>query len=216
MRVLITPQFNAAMLRLTKTSQQEVGQLFTLTSTLTREQLVDSPLFTKLEGGTGDIYTLRSRSTRVFCTFDENGDVLFLDVREIRYPSIETPTPQEGEVTLFGRNGDPKVYIAKDEDNTIYSFHGRPLAYIDENDNIYGFNGKHLGWFEEGIVWDHRGKRVGFTSDKCPSPTRFEPFKGFKRFKPFKNFKAFAPNKPIKGLAVSSEDLLAFLEAGAK
>lgn len=215
MRVLITPQFNAAMLQLSKPSQQEVAQLYTVAFAMTKEQLIDSPLLTRLESGTGDLYTLRTRSTRVFCSFDSADDLLFLDVREVKFPSIETPAPQESETTLFGPNGDPKVYIAKDEENTIYSFDGRPLAYLD-GENIYGFNGRHLGWLEDGIVWDHKGLRVGFTSSKCPAFTKFEPFQGFKRFKPFKSFKTFAPFKPFKTFSTSNADLLTFLEAGEK
>lgn len=208
MRVLITPQFNASMLNLGKNAQQEISQLFALASSMSLEQLIDLPIFTKLESGNGDMYTLRTRSTRVFCTFDSADDLLFLDAKEVRYPSIEAPTPQDSEITLFGPKGDPKAYIATDEENTIYSFDGRPLAYLDQ-DNIYGFNGHHLGWFEDGIVWDHKGLRTGFTSSTCPAFTKFEPFKGFKRFKPFKNFKRFAPFKPFKSLSQSKTDMLA-------
>ena len=215
MRVLITPQFNAAMLQIGKNAQHEVSQLFALASSMSREQLIDSPLLTKLEAGGGDVYTLRTRSTRVFCTFDSAEDLLFLDVKEVKYPSIETPPAQESEITLFGSKGDPKAYIARDEDNTIYAFDGRPLAYLD-GENIYGFNGQHLGWFEDGIVWDHKGLRIGFTSSKCPAFTKFEPFKGFKRFKPFKSFKRFAPFKPFKSFSTSNVDLLTFLEAGKR
>ncbi len=214
MRVLITPQFNAAMLRLPAPSQKEASQLYAIASALTREQLVESPLLTKLETSRGDIFTLRSKSARVFCSFDGTGDVLFLDVNEVKNLYHEKPTTQEKETALFGRNGDPKVYIANNENKTIYSFSGVPLAYIDDKKNIYGFNGKHLGWFEDGIVWDHQGQRVGFTSKTCPTFTKFEPFKGFKNFKPFKGFKQFAPFKPIKTHSDSKNDLLTFLEEG--
>lgn len=214
MRVLITPQFNAAMLNIGKSAQQEISQLFALVSAMSQEQLINSPILTKLESGGGNIYTLRTRSTRVFCSFDSADDLLFLDAKEVKYPSIESQ-PQESEITLFGSKGDPKAYIAKDEENTIYSFDGRPLAYLD-GENIYGFNGRHLGWFEDGIVWDHKGLRVGFTSSKCPAFTKFEPFKGFKRFKPFKAFKQFAPFKPFKSYSSSNSDLLTFLEAGER
>lgn len=213
MKVLITPQFNRGMLALSKDARTEVSRLFSLVSATSREQLVKSPLLTKLERGKEDIYTLRTRSVRVFCAFDLAGDLLFLDVSEARSPSAAGKGPNE--ITLFGPHGEPKAYVATSDDNTIYSFHGRPLAYVDENSNVYGFNGRHLGWFEDGIIWDHRGLKVGFTSSACPAFTRFEPFKGFKQFKPFKAFKAFAPFKPFKSLSNSSTDLLTFLEEGA-
>ena len=213
MRVLITPQFNRAMLSLSTDARTEASRLFALVSAISKEQLIKSPLLTKLERGKEDIYTLRTQSVRVFCAFDPAGDLLFLDVSEARSPSASEIGPDE--ITLFGRHGEPKAYIATNDENTIYAYDGRPLAYVDENSNVYGFNGQHLGWFEGDIVWDHRGRRIGFTSKACPAFTRFEPFKGFKRFKPFKRLTRIAPFKPLKSLSSSPDDLLVFLEDGA-
>lgn len=102
------------------------------------------------------------------------------------------------QATLFDANGAPAAYIDHADENTIYSFEGEPLAYLD-GDNVYGFNGKHIGWYEEGILWDHSGARAGYTKNTSPVFTQFEPFKSFKQFKPFKAFKEFAPFKPFKG-----------------
>lgn len=215
MRVLVTPQFNTSMRRLNPQAQKEAARLFTMASTLSRDQLTQSPLLTKLNTGE-QLYTLRGQTVRVFCTFNARNDLLFLDVGEAEVPPVAPSTPLKREVTLFGRSGDPQVYISVPEENTIYSFDGMPLAYVDEQRNIYGFNGVHLGWFEDGIVWDHQGKRVGFTAKTCPVFTRFEPFKGFKQFKPFKGFKQFAPFKPFKSYAHSETELLEFLRAGRK
>jgi hypothetical protein len=66
-------------------------------------------------------------------------------------------------LTLFDAQGTPVAYVDFEDERTIYSFDGRPLAYLDEGKNIYGFNGRHLGWFEDGVVWDHKGNRSGFT-----------------------------------------------------
>jgi hypothetical protein len=121
---------------------------------------------------------------------------------------------EETETTLFGKSGDPKAFIAWNEENTIYSFDGVPLAYVDEANNVYGFNGKHLGWFEDGILWNHQGQRVGFTKKTSPVFTQFEPFKGFKQFKPFKSFKEFAPFKPAKSMTNATYSLMEFLEEG--
>lgn len=214
MKVLITSNFNSAMQSLSKAAQREVSSLYTLVSSLSREELVNSPLLTKLEFTSGDIYTLRTRTVRVFCAFDSEDDLLFLDVKEVKGPTVES-APQP-EITLFTPRGAPQAYIATDEENTIYSFDGRPLGYIDDQANVYGFNGRHLGWFEEGKIWDHEGRRVGYTSQTCPAFVQFEPFKGFKRFKPFKAFAQFPPFKPFKSLTNSQIDLLRFLEQGAK
>jgi len=94
------------------------------------------------------------------------------------------------ETTLFDPDGNSVAYIAPDDENTIYLWSGKPVAYL-EGENIYGFNGKHLGWFEEGIIWDHDGNRVGFIKGTLPVFAKFEPFKAFKQFKPFKVSKSW-------------------------
>ena len=212
---LISPHFNIAMQGLDVSAQKEVSQLFSLASVLTQEQLFQSPLLTKLNA-VDNMYTLRGATVRSSCMLDANGDLLFLDVSRTVALPVRAAPPKKGEVTLFGRSGDPQAYIASRDSNTIYSFSGEPLAYVDDKANIYGFNGKHLGWFEDDIVWNHQGRRVGFTSTSCPVLRQFEPFKGFKQFKPFKGFKQFAPFKPVKTGSVASESLLDFLKAGRK
>lgn len=213
MRVLITPQFNTSMLELSKAAQKEVMALFSMVSAMEQAQFVNSPLLTKLATSEVSLYTLRGRSVRIFCSFDAQNDILFLDVNEVGDSSFEQANQRKSEITLFGRNGEPIAYLATDDDCTIYSFAGEPFAYID-NDNVYGFNGKHLGWFEDGMIWNHQGQKIGFTQKTSPVFTRFEPFKGFKRFKPFKAFKQFAPFKPLKSEAIATEDLLSFLKQG--
>ena len=214
MKILITHQFNQAMLNLRPNEQQEVSQLFSIVSNLEKSEVLDSALLTRITSKAENIYTLRGQSVRIFCTFDADENMLFLDVASAGPPQFLNTEIDEDETTLFGAKGDPKAYIARDEENTIYSFNGKPLAYVDENSNIYGFNGKHLGWFEDGIVWDHQGKRVGFTKRTSSIFTQFEPFKGFKQFKPFRAFKQYAPYKPFKAMSTSSFNLLDFLEKG--
>jgi hypothetical protein len=119
------------------------------------------------------------------------------------------------EITLFDPDGNPVAYVAPDDENTIYLWSGKPVAYL-EGENIYGFNGKHLGWFEEGIIWDHEGNRVGFIKGTLPVLAKFEPSKASKQFKPFKAFKEFAPFKPFKSTRVSKTPLSIFLSRGEK
>ncbi len=216
MKILITPQFNKVMDRLNKTSQQEVVRLYNFLSVVNKEDLIASPLITKITSEDDSIFTLRGKTIRIFCTFNisETGDeVIFLDVSEAK--DIHFRTPKKGsETTIFNKNGAPQAYITHSDENVIYSFNGEPMAYIDENNNIYGFNGRHLGWFEDDIVWDHQGLRVGFTKSTCPVHTQFEPFKGFKQFKPLKSFKQFVPVKPVKGYGISAITTLDFFKAG--
>jgi len=215
MRVLVTPQFNTAMQGLDASAQAEAARLFAMASALSQEQLVQSPLLTRLDTAE-EIFTLRGQSVRVFCAFDSANDLLFLDVSEANDLPLPSAPQRKSEVTLFGKSGDPQAYISAPEGNTVYSFGGEPLAYIDAKNNIYGFNGVHLGWFEDDVVWDQKGLRVGFTSKTCPVFTQFEPFKGFKRFKPFKAFKQFAPFKPFKSQVFSESDLIEFLRRGSR
>ena len=115
------------------------------------------------------------------------------------------------QITLFDRTGKPVAYIDYQEDAAIYSFPGRPLAYINADMDVYTFHGKHLGWFEDGIVWDHRGRQVGFTEETCPVLIHFEPFKGFQQFQPFRGFEQFPPFKPFKANVHSNIGLIDFL-----
>lgn len=213
MRVLITKEFNAAVARLGVEAQHEIFDLYRLATQWTYDDFFESPLVTRVQSRDDELYTLRTEGARVFCSFDGNRDLLFVDATAAISPIGETGRPQK-EVSLFGNKGEPKVYISVEEEESIYSFDGRPLAYLDGT-NIYGFNGHHLGWFEDGIVWNHQGERLGFTAKTCPAFRKFEPFKGFKRFKPFKAFRQFAPARPLKRGTTAGQDLLKFMEAGA-
>lgn len=218
MKTLITNQFNLAMRALTPAMQKEVSALFSFSNSADKALLVASPL-TQIESQNNDIFTLRGKSVRIFCSFlmeDEEESIVFLDVKPVRtFGGVGRHSDLQGEITLFDAQGNPIAYIECSNERTIFTFNGEPLAYIDENHSIYGFNGTHLGWYEEQIIWDHSGCRVGFTKNTCPAFTRFEPFKGFKQFKPFKSFKQFAPFKPLKRSAISSLSLLDFLKAGS-
>lgn len=211
MKVLIAPNFNHAMAQLPPEAQREVAQIYQFASTVPKDELVNSPILTKLAVG-DELYTLRTRGTRIFCSFPEEDVVLFVDVSTAHVPS--RLKLDKSEITLFSTMGVPKAYIAHEDDNTIYSFDGRPLAYIDQQTNVWGFNGRHLGWFDDDILWDHGGRRVGFTAETCPTYRQFEPFKGFRQFKPFKAFRQFAPMKPLKSYSNSEIELLAFLVQG--
>jgi hypothetical protein len=218
MKTLVTHQFNSAMLKLNASMQQEVSTLFSYCKTADKEHLVASPL-TQIASENNDIFTLRGNLIRIFCTFsmeDGNESIVFLDVKPANsYDGRKKQADLRGEVTLFGSHGEPIAYIEDSSDKTIFTFNGEPTAYIDEANNVYGFNGRHMGWYEDQIIWDHTGSRVGFTKNTCPTYTQFEPFKGFKQFKPFRAFKQFAPFKPMKNIhSLSNTGLLQFLKAG--
>lgn len=124
-------------------------------------------------------------------------------------------TSSDGEIALYDGAGSAVAYIATSEDLTIYTWAGRPVAYLD-GENVYGFNGKHLGWFLDGRIYDHKGKVAGTTAETAVVPLKSEPFKGFKQFKPFKAFEQFAPIQPILALSWSQLPLAILLSQGSK
>jgi hypothetical protein len=48
-----------------------------------------------------------------------------------------------------------KAYAYTEDKRTIYTFNGKPIAYIDL-DSVYAFTGKHLGFFEDGNIRSQR------------------------------------------------------------
>ncbi len=110
------------------------------------------------------------------------------------------PAFADDELTLFNGRGEATAYVAVSDDMTIYTWSGKPVAYLENSSgggfDVYGFNGKHLGWFLKGIIWDHAGGASCAVKEALQT-TQFEPFKSFKQFKPFKTFKEFAPLRPL-------------------
>lgn len=117
------------------------------------------------------------------------------------------------EEILYSTGGQAIAYIAYDDEQTIYMWDGKPVAYVD-SENIYGFNGIHLGWYIDGIIRDHDGNVAGFNKDAAKVSLAFEPFKSFKEFKPFRAFKEFAPFKPYFSLTNSRYPLDVLLRRG--
>jgi len=105
---------------------------------------------------------------------------------------------------FFDANGRPYAY--SDDGETIYTFAGRPIAFIDA-DSIYSFGGAHLGFFENGQVWDHSGRVVLFTDGSSGGPMKplksLKPLKGLKQLRPLKGMKQMKPMRPLKGMAWS-------------
>ncbi|MFW1160717.1 4-fold beta flower protein [Vibrio parahaemolyticus] len=217
MNVLITHQFNSQVQNIPEHLRQEVFNLFNFASAASREEIINAPFVTNIVSQSGDIFTMLGDNVRIFCSFSspDSDDLFFLDVSEARLsnPTLEKRA-KAGDISLFNTQGRPVAYVSDGSEQVIYMFNGLPVAYIDSNNNVYGFNGKHLGWFEDDILWDHRGSRVGFTKNSYRGYTSYEPFKGFKQFKPFKAYAQYAPYKPYKGYGNSNVDLETWLMQG--
>lgn len=215
MNVLITPNFSNVMKASSKTAQNEVLDIFSRISKMTREELEGSAFLRAVTDTSSPIYVYVGSFVQVFLTFDGKGNVLFLNIVPSSGVADYTESVGGVEVALYDYGGTPVAYVSTDDDRTIYAFNGQPLAYLD-GEKVYGFNGKHLGWFEDGVLIDTDGRPVGFVLEKLQVAARLQPLKSFKRFKPFKSFKQFSRFKPFRKSMPSSLDLGEFLEAGAK
>lgn len=119
------------------------------------------------------------------------------------------------EVTLFSSTGLAQAYIADDEDNTLYLWDGKPVAYLTADEaggqHVYGFNGRHLGWLVDGVIRDHQGNKTCATASALGA-AGMEPTKIYKRYKPNKLGLQYAPLRPLftdAFSAVTCKDLLA-------
>jgi hypothetical protein len=115
---------------------------------------------------------------------------------------------------FYDSAGQPYAYT--DDGETIYSFGGKPIAFID-GDSVYSFSGAHLGFFENGNVWDHNGGVVMFTDGSSGGPMKplkaLKPLKGLKSLKPLKGLKALKPLKALKSLDWSASSPSDIFEA---
>jgi len=93
------------------------------------------------------------------------------------------------------------AYAYSEDQRTIYTYSGKPIAYIDVQD-IYAFNGSHLGFYEDGNIWDHNGDVLLFTKDSLRGPLKTHqvlmPLKRLKSRTPLKGTKELKPRKPLK------------------
>ena len=123
------------------------------------------------------------------------------------------------EKTLFDSEGAAVAYIALDDELNIYLWKGEPVAYLKKdagNIHIYGFNGDHLGWFEKGIVYNSKGRAVGFVEGAVNNLTKLEPLKGLRKLTPLKALEKLAPLKPVFKNEFSDTPLKAYLIQGSK
>lgn len=99
---------------------------------------------------------------------------------------------------FFDLSGKPYAY--SDDGETIYTFEGVPIAYLD-GDSIYGFNGSHLGYFHSGAIHDCHGNTLLFSDGATGGPMKpmkqMKPMKGIKQMLPMKGMKQMKPMKPM-------------------
>lgn len=118
---------------------------------------------------------------------------------------------------FYNAHGKPFGYC--EDEKTVYTFEGKPVAYIDVED-LYAFSGSHLGYLEDGNVWDHNGDMLLFTDDSRFGVGPLKPKKALKSLKrlksrmPLKGKKLLRPLKPLKSKKWSSSDPIELFMAG--
>jgi hypothetical protein len=153
------------------------------------------------------------------CSFSTKGHGIALFPLAILTFAFFLPWPLQAqdEITLFDAKGNAAAYIA--EDQTIYLWSGKPVAYLypdsgHEGFDIYGFNGKHLGWFIKGIARDHEGDAACGVKSVVSLP-QLEPLKSLKELKTLKSLRELRPLRPIFSRSWSATPCRIFLFDGS-
>lgn len=121
------------------------------------------------------------------------------------------------QITLFNSSGDAKAYIDYNEDATIFSWNGKPLAFLENDNNevcVFGFNGRFLGWYVNGIIYDKNGYAVGARKESVNMLTNIEPIKSIQELTPIRPITPMTPIQPILSNSWSTSSLIEFLFTG--
>lgn len=118
------------------------------------------------------------------------------------------------ETTLYDAHRRPRVYISADGENNIYTWDGHVVACID-GEEVFGWRGLHIGWFVEGVLYDCRGFRVGFTAENFTDPTFPDPGKYAKYTKPRRYPRLTVQARPEFSQGNSNADLEKFIRQNA-
>jgi len=121
------------------------------------------------------------------------------------------------QVSLFDSDGEARAYIDFEEEASIFSWDGTPVAFL-ENDGgeiaVIGFNGRFLGWYEDGIIYDKNGYAVGAREGAINMMTKMERMKSMKKMTPMRPMTPMTPMKPMWKNSWSSTSLAEFLFYG--
>ena len=114
------------------------------------------------------------------------------------------------DIIFYNRLGKPTAWLSERDDETIYLFNGKAVAYL-YNDSVYSFRGEHLGFYLNGWIYDNNGYCVFFTKDSLGGPVKpvkgVCPVKGVMSIKPVKSARRVPPVKPVKRLSwIDSSD----------
>lgn len=114
------------------------------------------------------------------------------------------------EVSLYNSKGKAEAYISTNEENAIYLWNGRAVAYILE-DAVFSWRGKHIGWYSSEKFYNLHGKIVGSTAAKCRCVTQVERVKSVKSVKSVKGIRSVKNVKSVFSLSYSNQSLEEYL-----
>jgi hypothetical protein len=118
------------------------------------------------------------------------------------------------ETTIYDVHRRARIYLADDPENSIYTWDGHAVAHID-GEQVYGWRGRHIGWLVDGILYNSKGFRVGFTAETFAVETFEEPMKYSKHAKT-QRFTHSAPYaRPALSQGNSQQDLDEFIRQDA-
>lgn len=128
---------------------------------------------------------------------------------------------EEPQITLYDANKEAIAYIDYDDDSTIYTLKGEPVAYLELEEQVYGFNGKFLGWYFDGVLYDRTCHAVGAKHGIVrgginTAVTSPEKIKGIKHIKPVKHVRETGSIRPVLFDSWSETPLTEFLDIGKK
>lgn len=118
------------------------------------------------------------------------------------------------ETTIYDAHRRPRIYIANDGDDSIYTWDGHAVACLD-GEHVFGWRGRHIGWFVDGILYDCQGYRVGFIAEAFPVPTFAEPAKYAKHAKTQRYARHAPHGRPEFSLGNAHQDLETFIRQDA-
>jgi len=104
------------------------------------------------------------------------------------------------QVSLFDSEGEAIAYIDFEEDATIFTWGGTPVAFLDKDGSdicIFNFRGSFLGWYDGGIIYDKNGYAVGARKGATSMMTKMERMKGMQKMIPMKPMTSMTPIKPF-------------------
>ncbi len=114
------------------------------------------------------------------------------------------------QVNLYDRYGNATVYIDYSNNGAIYTWDGRPVAFIEQKGSDYAvftYNGEFLGWYDNGAIYDQNGNIMAASENNFFTVPSVAPVKAVPQIEPVRPVTPVVPVKPIFSMSWSSMDM---------